>query len=111
VEELEAVSRLCPQLVELRGVSVGVLDERYRGEKHLQVRRSSMLWIRIRSQIRIRSDPKLFAESGSGINLFRPGSGQPLFGMNLKQNFSDKIHNFSTSTYVYVSLYDTILIE
>jgi hypothetical protein len=39
VEELEAVSRLCPQLVELRGVSVGVLDERYRGEKHLQVRR------------------------------------------------------------------------
>ncbi len=33
------MSRLCPQLVELRGVSVGVLDERYRGEKHLQVRR------------------------------------------------------------------------
>jgi hypothetical protein len=45
------------------------------------------------------SDPKLFAGSGSGvgfgINHFGSGSGQPLSGMNLKQNFSDKIHNFS----------------
>jgi hypothetical protein len=31
--------------------------------------------------------------SGSGVG---SGSGQPLSGMNLKQNFSDKIHNFST---------------
>jgi hypothetical protein len=40
------------------------------------------------------SDPKLFARSG--INHFGSGSGQPLAGMNVKQNFSDKIHNFST---------------
>jgi hypothetical protein len=33
---------------------------------------------------------------GSGINHFGSGSGQPLLGMNLKQNYSDKIHNFST---------------
>jgi len=33
---------------------------------------------------------------GSGINNFGPGSGQPLLGMNFKQNFSDKIYNFST---------------
>ncbi len=33
---------------------------------------------------------------GSGINHFGSGSGQPISGMNLKQNFSDKIHNFST---------------
>ncbi len=57
-----------------------------------------VLWIRIRSRIRIRSDPKLFAGSGSGvgINHFGSGSGQPSSGMNLKQNFSDKIHNIST---------------
>ena len=34
VDELEWVARLCPHLVDLRGVSVGVLDER---EKHAQV--------------------------------------------------------------------------
>ncbi len=55
-----------------------------------------MLWIRIRS------DPKLFAKSrfgvgsDSGINHFESRAGQPLLGMTLKQNFSDKIHNFST---------------
>ncbi len=37
----------------------------------------------------------------SGINHFGSGSGQPLSGMNLKQNFSDKIHNFSTRLYIY----------
>ncbi len=47
---------------------------------------------RIRS--RIRSDPELLA--GSGINHFGSESGQPLLGMNLKQTFTDKIHNFST---------------
>lgn len=36
VDELEAVARLCPHLVELHGVSAGVLEERYHGEKHLQ---------------------------------------------------------------------------
>jgi hypothetical protein len=57
-----------------------------------------MLWIRIQSRIWIRSDLKLFSGSGvgSGINSFGFGSGQPLLTMNLKQNFSDKIHNFST---------------
>jgi hypothetical protein len=34
-EELDAVARLCPNLTELRGLSVGVLDER---EKHAQVK-------------------------------------------------------------------------
>jgi hypothetical protein len=42
---------------------------------------------------------KLFAGSepgdGSGMNHFGSGSNQPLLRMNLKQNFSDKIHNFS----------------
>ncbi len=63
-----------------------------------------VLWIRIRSRIQIRSDPKLFVGSGSGvgsgvgsgINHFGSGSGQPWSGINLKQNFSAKIHNFST---------------
>ncbi len=51
-------------------------------------------------RIRIRSDPKLFAGSGSGvgsgINHFESESGQPLPCMNLKQNFSDRNHTFST---------------
>ncbi len=57
---------------------------------------------RIRSRIRsrIRLKQKLFAGSrsvvGSGINNFGTASGQPLSRMNLKQNFSDKIHKFST---------------
>ncbi len=67
--------------------------------KKLQLAQQAVLWIRIRRS-RIRSDPKLFAGSGSGvwsgINNFGSGSGQPLSRMNLKQNFSDKIHNFST---------------
>ncbi len=48
--------------------------------------------------IRSRSDPKLFAGPGSGVGSGKnhSGSGQPLSGMNLKQNFSDKIYNFST---------------
>jgi hypothetical protein len=46
---------------------------------------NTVLWIRIWS------NSKLFAGSGVGS-----GSGQPLSRMNLKQNFSDKIHNFST---------------
>ncbi len=54
-----------------------------------------VLWIRIWSRIRIRSDPKLFARSGSGINHFGSGSWQPLPWMNLKQNFSDKIYILS----------------
>jgi hypothetical protein len=49
-------------------------------------------------RIRIRQGPKLFVGSGVGygINHFGSGSGQPLSRMNLKQNFSNKIHNFST---------------
>ncbi len=58
------------------------------------------------------SGPKLSAGSesgvGSGINQFGSGSGQPLSGINLKLNFSDKTHNFSTR---YVLLYDTILMN
>ncbi len=52
----------------------------------------AVLWIRIRIWIRIRSDPELFAGSGSGsgINSFGSGSGQPRFGMNLIPNFSVK---------------------
>ncbi len=34
---------------------------------------------------------------GSRINHFGSGFGQHLFRMTLKQNFSDKIHNFSTN--------------
>ncbi len=54
-------------------------------------------------RIRIRSflpdpDPKLFVGSGvrSGMNNFGSRSEQPLSGMNLKQNYSDKIRKFST---------------
>jgi hypothetical protein len=63
--------------------------------KKLQLAQQAVLWIQIRS--RIRSDSKLFSGSGvgSGINNFGSGSGQPLTRMNLKHNFSDKIHNFS----------------
>ncbi len=55
--------------------------------------------------IRIRSDPKLFAGFGSGvgseINHFGSESGKPLLGMNLKQNFSNKIHKFSTNRTIF----------
>jgi hypothetical protein len=43
---------------------------------------TAVLWIRIRS------DPELFAGSGSGINHF--GSGQSGSGMNFIPNFSVK---------------------
>jgi len=36
LEELETIARLCPDLVELKGVSVGILDDQYRGERNLQ---------------------------------------------------------------------------
>ena len=36
VEELKAIAKLCPDLVELKGLSVGILDDQYRGERHLQ---------------------------------------------------------------------------
>lgn len=36
VEELQAIAALCPYLFELKGVSVGILDDQYRGERHLQ---------------------------------------------------------------------------
>ena len=37
VEELQALANLCPDVVELKGVSVGILDDQYRGDRHLQV--------------------------------------------------------------------------
>ena len=36
VEELTTIARLCPEVVELKGVSVGILDDSYRGDRHLQ---------------------------------------------------------------------------
>ena len=36
LEELKAIAKLCPDLVELKGLSVGILDDQYRGERHLQ---------------------------------------------------------------------------
>jgi len=36
VEELQALANLCPDVVELKGVSVGILDDQYRGDRHLQ---------------------------------------------------------------------------
>ena len=36
VEELATLARLCPDVVELKGVSVGILDDQYRGDRHLQ---------------------------------------------------------------------------
>ena len=36
VEELQAIASLCPRLTELKGVSVGILDDQYRGDRHLQ---------------------------------------------------------------------------
>jgi hypothetical protein len=76
---------------------------------------ASVLWIRIRSRIRIRSDPELFAGSGvgSGINHFRSGSGQSGSGMNFIPNFSvEKSHFLNQiaqkmeifSTYIYVHI-------
>jgi hypothetical protein len=51
-------------------------------------------------------DQKLFAGSGvgSGINHLGSGSGQPLSRKNLKQNFSDKIHYFSTKCTIKIIL-------
>jgi hypothetical protein len=69
-------------------VGSGIRDK-HPGSATLASKAVSWIWIR--------SDLKLFTRSrvGSGINLF--GSRQPLLGMNMKQNFCDKIHNFSTS--------------
>jgi len=36
IKELEALARLAPGLRELKGVSVGILDDQYRGQRHLQ---------------------------------------------------------------------------
>ena len=36
LEELSALASLCPEVVELKGVSVGILDDQYRGDRHLQ---------------------------------------------------------------------------
>ena len=36
MEELATLARLCPDVVELKGVSVGILDDQYRGDRHLQ---------------------------------------------------------------------------
>ena len=36
IEELEALAHLSPGLRELKGVSVGILDDQYRGQRHLQ---------------------------------------------------------------------------
>ena len=36
IEELEALAHLSPHLKELKGVSVGILDDQYRGQRHLQ---------------------------------------------------------------------------
>ena len=36
IEELEALAHLAPGLRELKGVSVGILDDQYRGQRHLQ---------------------------------------------------------------------------
>jgi hypothetical protein len=76
----------------LREIKMSEYDAQLYEQYAAGVRRQAVLWIRNRS------DPKLFAGSGvgSGTNHFRSGSGQPLSGMNVKQNFSDKIHNFST---------------
>ncbi len=51
----------------------------------------AVLWIRIRSE--------------SGINHLGSGFGQPLSRMNLKQNFSDKIHDFSTKCTIKINKY------
>jgi hypothetical protein len=60
----------------------------------------AVLWIRIRSRIRIRSDPELFAGSGSGINHFGSGSGLiPNFSVKKPHFFiqiAQKIRIFST---------------
>ena len=71
----------------------------------------AVLWIRIRS------DPELFAGSGSGvgsgINHFGSGSGQSGSGMNFIPNFSVKKSHFLNqiaqkmgifSTYIYVHI-------
>ena len=36
IEELEALAHLAPGILELKGVSVGILDDQYRGQRHLQ---------------------------------------------------------------------------
>jgi hypothetical protein len=88
----------------LREIKMSEYDAQLYEQYAAGVRRQAVLWIRIRS------DQKIFAGSrvGSGTNRF--GFGQPLSGMNLKQNFSDKF-TISQPDYVYISLYDTILIE
>ena len=68
------------------------------------MRVESVLWIRIRIWIRIRSDPELFAGSGSGINHFGSGSGLiPNFSVKKSHFFNQiaqKIGIFSANTYI-----------
>ncbi len=55
-----------------------------------------------------KSDPDLVGSESrvrSGTNHFKSGSGQPSLGMNLKQNFSNKIHNFSTKCIIKIKIY------
>jgi hypothetical protein len=42
------------------------------------------------------SVPKFFAGSGFGSEENPSGSGQPGFGISLKKNLLNKMHNFST---------------
>jgi hypothetical protein len=77
VEELEAVSRLCPHLVELRGVSVGVLDERYRGEKHLQEAAVCSFLHRFKKLERLASSLQLAC-----LNSYLAAAGQHLTSLN-----------------------------
>ena len=73
VEELQALARLCPDVVELKGVSVGVLDDQYRGDRHLQdsvmcnFLKSFQRLVRLSSNLKLTCLNSFLVQSGSNL--------------------------------------------
>ena len=64
VEELQALARLCPDVVELKGVSVGVLDDQYRGDRHIK---SFQRLVRLSSNLKLSCLNSFLVQSGSNL--------------------------------------------
>ena len=73
LEELHALAHLCPNLLELKGVSAGILDDQYRGDRHLQDEAMCTFLKSFRSLKRLTSNLKL-----SCLNSFLAFSGDSL---------------------------------
>jgi len=73
LEELQAIAHLCPNLVELKGVSAGILDDQYLGQRHLKDEAMCVFLKSFRNLKRLTSNLKL-----SCLNSFLILSGASL---------------------------------